>query len=525
MNVSQRIESVSQPQTILIIDDSPTNLSVMADYLTAHNLIVLAAQTGEDGLEQAQLTQPDLILLDVILPGIDGFETCRRLKADPKIQDIPVILMTVLTDTEHKLKGFRAGVVDYVTKPFEKEEVLARISTQLRLRELTERLEQKVEERTRELTAVNKQLSTEITERKLAEEGQSKALAEVLQATHALRESEEKFRSLAENSQDYIMRYDEECRHLYENPAALRVSGLTEEDIIGKTHQEASFDEESSDLWEEKITSVFKTGQSSQTVFEWEGAEGKVYLDWRLFPEFDESGRVKTVLGISRDITGIKQAEEKIKTSLKEKNVLLLELYHRTKNNMNVISALLSLQAARTQDDAMVRLLQEMDNRIQAMALVHQKLYQGHDLSSLDLSEYIADLAALVFDSYKLAPNHIELVLDLESVPILIDTAIPCGLVLNELFSNALQHAFPGDRKGEIKVQLCRVEENVLVLQFSDNGVGLPPGFDLRQSDSLGMQTVFGIIDHQLQGEATVDTHNGVVWHIRFRDDLYGARV
>ncbi len=129
----------------------------------------------------------------------------------------------------------------------------------------------------------------------------------------ALRQSEEDFRSLAENSQDYIMRYDEECRHLYENPAALQVSGLTEEDIIGKTHLEAGFDEDLSNDWEEKITHVFKTGESIQTIFDWEGSEGKVYLDWRLFPEFDLSGRVKTVLGISRDITKLAKAEEAIR--------------------------------------------------------------------------------------------------------------------------------------------------------------------------------------------------------------------
>ncbi len=132
-------------------------------------------------------------------------------------------------------------------------------------------------------------------------------------AEEALRESEEKFRSLAENNQDYIMRYDQECRHLYENPAALQVSGLGEEDIIGKTHREAGFDEELCELWEEKITRVLKTGESSQSIFEWEGAEGKVYLDWRLFPEFDKDGTVKTVLGIARDITEYKQAEEEIR--------------------------------------------------------------------------------------------------------------------------------------------------------------------------------------------------------------------
>ena len=127
-----------------------------------------------------------------------------------------------------------------------------------------------------------------------------------------LKESEEKFRSLAENTQDYIMRYDEDCRHLYENPAALRLIGMTIDDIIGKTHREAGFDEELCDLWEEKITAVFKTGKSSQSIFEWEGPEGKVFLDWRLYPEFDGSSHVNTVLGISHDITDRILMEKKL---------------------------------------------------------------------------------------------------------------------------------------------------------------------------------------------------------------------
>ncbi len=153
-------------------------------------------------------------------------------------------------------------------------------------------------------------VSRNVTERKRAEE--------------ALRESESNFRSLAENTPDYIMRYDKECRHLYENPAALRVSGLTEENIIGKTHREAGFDEELCNFWEEKITAVFKTSQSSQTIFEWEGAEGKVSLDWRLVPEFDESGQVKTVLGISRDITEQKNLEETLRKS-EQRNRLIVD--------------------------------------------------------------------------------------------------------------------------------------------------------------------------------------------------------
>lgn len=125
----------------------------------------------------------------------------------------------------------------------------------------------------------------------------------------ALRESEEKFRSLAENSQDYIMRYDEQCRHLYQNAAGYKVSGFSEEEFIGKTHRELGFDEDLCVLWEEKITGVFESGAATSEIFEWESVEGSVYLDLRLYPEFDQDGKVKTVLGVSRDITELKQAE------------------------------------------------------------------------------------------------------------------------------------------------------------------------------------------------------------------------
>ncbi len=130
-----------------------------------------------------------------------------------------------------------------------------------------------------------------------------------LELRKAESESDEKFRTLAENSQDYIMRYDAECRHLYENPAALKVSGFKPEDIIGKTHREAGFDEDLCEMWEEQIKRVFQTGESNRLVFEWKRAEGNIHLDLRLFPEFDQAGQVRTVQGVSRDITKMKLAE------------------------------------------------------------------------------------------------------------------------------------------------------------------------------------------------------------------------
>ena len=131
-----------------------------------------------------------------------------------------------------------------------------------------------------------------------------------MQAEVALRKSEKKFRSLAESSQDFIMLYDRECSHLYQNPACLKVAGFTEEDIIGKTHREAGFDPSLCDLWEKRIRKVFAKGETVEEIFEWESANGKVFLNWRLTPVLDETGKVEMVMGIATDITKLKKAEE-----------------------------------------------------------------------------------------------------------------------------------------------------------------------------------------------------------------------
>ena len=137
--------------------------------------------------------------------------------------------------------------------------------------------------------------------------------SEERKAQKAIAASEEKFRSLAENSEDYIMRFDSKFRHIYENPAGLRISGLSEQDVIGKTHRDLGFDKELCNLWEEKIKYVFETGETTRLQFEWESIEGKVYLDLHLTPEFTEDGQVESVLGVSRDITALKKTENDLR--------------------------------------------------------------------------------------------------------------------------------------------------------------------------------------------------------------------
>lgn len=164
-------------RTILIVDDDPNNLAVLMDHLEEASFKTLVAEDGESGLRRADYAQPDLILLDVLMPGLDGFETCRRLKEGERTKDIPVIFMTALAEMKHKVKGFEVGGVDYITKPFQREEVLARVITHLRIRDLTGRLqeanatlEKRVEERTEELARANSQLQAEIIEHEQTED-------------------------------------------------------------------------------------------------------------------------------------------------------------------------------------------------------------------------------------------------------------------------------------------------------------------------------------------------------------------
>ena len=172
-----QVQMGEREPVVLIIDDDPNNLAIMTGLLEEVNCTILAAEDGESGVKRALYAEPDLILLDIMMPGIDGYETCRRLKAQEKTRDIPVICMTALAETEHKLKGFAAGCVDYITKPFQREEVLARVGVHLSLRKLSRELEaardlleERVDERTARLEEVNRELQQEMAERRQAEE-------------------------------------------------------------------------------------------------------------------------------------------------------------------------------------------------------------------------------------------------------------------------------------------------------------------------------------------------------------------
>ncbi|MCK5148993.1 PAS domain S-box protein [bacterium] len=220
-----------------------------------------------------------------------------------------------------------------------------------------------------------------------------------------------------------------------------------------------------------------------------------------------------------------KQAEEQIKRNLKEKTTLLQELYHRTKNNMQVISSMLRMQSRRSDNEFIQTAFKEINNKIKAMSLVHQKLYQAEDLSNINLRGYVEGLLKLLRQSYSVQSEVISLKLDLKEVFVLIDSAIPLGLVLNELIVNVYKHAFPDSRKGEVNIRLYREENGTIHIHLADDGVGLPVDFDPARVETMGLQTVYSLVEYQLNGEINYKAEEGLKWHIKFKDDQHKKRV
>ena len=222
--------------------------------------------------------------------------------------------------------------------------------------------------------------------------------------------------------------------------------------------------------------------------------------------------------GIVQDITERKLAERGIQAALKEKETLLRELSHRTKNNMNVISSLITLQAASIKDDKSLRMLKDLQGRILAMSMVHEKLYKSDSLSEVDFSEYIRDLANALMSSHVTEEENVTLSLDVENLSMSIDDAVPCGLIINELVTNSMKYAFPDKTKGEISISLHRTEEGELVLRYFDNGVGLPDGFDMKKAKSLGIKLVYILATKQLRGKVELLSGKGCGILLRFKN-------
>ena len=755
---------------ILIVDDDSTNLKVLFSFLKESGFKVLVAQDGESAIEKLQEVSPDLILLDVMMPGIGGFETCHRLKASAATKDIPVIFMTVLSETVDKLKGLSLGAVDYITKPFQQEEVLARMRLHLKMRnltktleeqnvllkqeiearvtaevalqKLTQELEQRVQERTAQLAnalhdlqqtqvqllqseallrtvvtnapiilyALNSEGTITLLEGKGLEAlgqksgqfvgqsafelyrdypelvenircglsgkqavcitqvdnvvydnratpvrdkngqitgviGVATDITQFKRSQEALSLSEKRFRLAVDHFPDTFVIYDANRRFQFVNAHGVRIGGVPESALLGHTDEEIhppeivdaylphllkavetrtsqtaecsitlptigkiifvvtyvplldergeiyqilgithniterklaeeqlgqseaqlrlALDAARMGLWDwntqtGKITwsnnlermfglapntfdgrfetfvaavhpedrdcinqtteNSLETGQDGDMEFRIIRPDGSIrWLESKGQVFYDETGKPVRAAGINLDVSDRKLAEIQVRESLQEKEVLLQEIHHRVKNNLQVISSLLDLQSQHIEEPATLELFRESCNRIRAMALVHETLYKFKDFAKIKFAEYIENLTSYLFAAYIKNVENINLELDIDEVTLKLDTAIPCGLIINELVSNALKYAFPNKSHGTIYITLHFDGDAHYTLTVRDDGIGLPPNLEIKNVNSLGLKLV-EVLAKQLEGTLQVNSRFGTEFSLRFSE-------
>ncbi len=365
----------------------------------------------------------------------------------------------------------------------------------------------------------------DISDRKQAEAMKIKLIS-------SLQESEKKFRSLYEATSDAVILLDEQgfidC-----NRATLTMFGLSSKEEF-LTRKKTDFYPEyqqngklSQQLLYTKIARAICKGNNR---FEWmlkrlDNSEFPVEVlltAMKIGEKYKVDGNKKffknrVIQAVIRDITERKRNEEQIKASLAEKEVLLKEIHHRVKNNLQVISSLLRLQSRYIQDENVMEMLKESQNRVRSMALVHEHLYQSKDLSRIDFSEYIRHLASHIFQAYEVQARGLKLNVKVVPVCLNIDTVVPCGLIINELVSNSLKYAFPEKSVGDISIDFNYKQNNrnEFILQVGDNGIGFPEDLDYKNSGSLGLRLVCSLV-RQLQGKIEKVNQLGTVFKITF---------
>lgn len=372
------------------------------------------------------------------------------------------------------------------------------------LQQLNQELEQRVQERTLELEQANQKLVAEITERE--------------QVEAALRQNEEWIRIAVEAAGMGVWEWDLETGKQNWSAQSEILFGFAP----------GTYDRTTSTFWtrihpDDREILAYAHDQALQTGYfqaEYRVVLPKHGVRWlvsRGRTSYDKTGKPLRLNGVDLDISDRKQAEEQIKASLQEKEVLLKEIHHRVKNNLQVISSLLRMQARRANDPQTAILFKESQNRVQSMSLIHEQLYQSSDFSHIDFGDYVRRLVSNLFRAYGTHAGTVAFSVTTHQLTLTLDAAIPCGLIINELVSNSLKYAFPDGHQGSIAITLQKdsSKSGRFVLSVSDNGIGIPDTLDWQATRSLGLRIVHNLVT-QLDGSIKLDRTQGTTFIITF---------
>ena len=368
------------------------------------------------------------------------------------------------------------------------------------LKKLTNELEERVEARTAELNKTNAALEGECQER--------------ARAAEKARCNQERFLLFMENMPGAAFIKDVNSRYIYANEEMSHIRGGEPTEWVGRVDHEM-WPKDVADICVANDRRVLQNGRPLRAVETLpRGGEPHEWLIHE-FPFLDAHGIAQTVGGIAMDITDLKRAEQRIQAALEREAILRREINHRVKNNLQVISSLLYLQSTKIDDPAMQELLLESQSRVRALALIYDRLCQRGEVNGIAFAEYVEQLAKEVFTAYRVRHETITLKVSAEGVFLDLDTALPCGLILTELISNALKYAFPENRKGEVLIDVRSMNGDRFCMAVCDNGIGLPEGFRLGMAKSMGMQLVRDLT-RQLDGEIEFQSVQGTSVRIIF---------
>lgn len=465
--------------------------------------------SGEEALTRVREDHIDLVLMDIMLQGkMDGIEAAGHMHSE---RNIPVVFLTAYADDAMLQRAKITEPFGYLIKPVRDRELYSTIEMAL--------YKYKMEKR--------------------------------------IRESEGKYRTLLENLPQKIFFKDRNSVYISCNENYAEDLKIEPEDIVGKTDFDF-FHMKLAEKYRADDKRIIDSGNTEDINEEYIREGEKQIIHTVKTPVRDEKGNVIGILGIFWDITKMmktreelrkyrnrleflveerttellntnkklqleilerKRMEEKIMTSLEERDVLLREIHHRVGNNLQIIYGLLDMHADAAGDKKYTDIFRGCQKRIMAMSLVHKTLFKSGNLVRVDLHNYIDRLVHRLFKEYVTDRDRVVFTINTGDVSIGVESAIPCGLIINEIVSNSLKHAFPEGRKGEIKIDVHFIGNNEYELTVSDNGIGLPEHIDFRKAETLGFRTIAAFEGSGNFGLFKVDRMNGTAFRIPFRSE------